>query len=250
MKPLLLLATLVLLWAAGCERGALTEPPVNKSVQSPRPAAPQAALKKIVLLGDSLARGTGDEMRRGIGGRLEDEFRQRGLPVVEVVNLGVNGAQTADVAARLSQSRIREDLADAGAIVLSVGANDLFRTRGSREQTMRAPLAVAEGILTRITEIVAELRRINPNARILIIGGYNPVPNHEHAATINRYLGLWDESLAAQFEDDPLVTVVKMSDVVTPARLSRYDSFHPGGEAYSEASRRIAAILLDPPASR
>lgn len=246
MKRLLLLATLLVPWVAGCERADLIEPTVATTTKFALPAAPPSAPRKIVLLGDSLARGTGDELRQGIGGRLENEFRERGLPAVEVVNLGINGSQTADVAARLSQPRIREDLADAGAIVLSVGANDLFRTQGSREQTMRAPLAVAERILTRITEIVAELRKINPKARILIIGGYNPVPNHHYASTVNRYLGLWDQSLAAQFEEDPLVTVVKMSDVVTPARLSRLDSFHPGGEAYSEASRRIAAILLDP----
>jgi lysophospholipase L1-like esterase len=128
--------------------------------------------------------------------------------------------------------------------VLSVGATDLFRTPHSREEIMRAPLAVAERILGRIQAIVAEIHTINPRARVLLLGGYNPVPRHEWASTINQYLGMWDATLAASFEDDDLVAVVKMADIVTPQRLSRYDSFHPGAQAYQEAAKRIAAMLL------
>ena len=35
-----------------------------------------------------------------------------------------------------------------------------------------------------------------------------------------------------------------MNDIVTPQRLSRYDSFHPGSAAYQEAAKRIAGMLL------
>lgn len=35
-----------------------------------------------------------------------------------------------------------------------------------------------------------------------------------------------------------------MHDIVTPQRLSRYDSFHPGGAAYDAAAKRIAEMLL------
>ena len=198
----------------------------------------------VVTLGDSLAYGAGDESGEGITGRLEDELRTRGVRTVATVNLGVNGAQTADVLARLRTKRVRDSIAATDAVVLSVGANDLFRTPHSREEIMRAPLAVAERILGRIKSIVAEIHEINPRARVLLLGGYNPVPRHEWASTINQYLGMWDATLAAQFEDDPRVAVVKMADIVTPQRLSRYDSFHPGAQAYQEAAKRIAALLL------
>ena len=55
---------------------------------------------RVVTLGDSLAYGAGDEQREGIAGRLEDELRRRGI-TSEVTNHGVNGAQTADLLARL-----------------------------------------------------------------------------------------------------------------------------------------------------
>lgn len=198
---------------------------------------------RVVALGDSLAYGAGDETRKGVTGRLKDDLRARGFANVETVNFGVNGAQTSDLIAKLKQDRVRKEIERADAIVLSIGANDLFRSPGSREETLRAPLAVAERILTRIVGIVRDIRTISPNARILIFGGYNPVPAHPMSAMLNQYLQLWDATLAGQFEDDPLVSVVKMSDIVTPQRLSRYDNFHPGGAAYAAAADRIADML-------
>ena len=198
----------------------------------------------VVSLGDSLAYGAGDESGEGITGRLEVELRDRGIPSVETVNLGVKGAQTNDVLARLKQERIRKAIAAADAVVLSIGANDLFRSSHSREEIMRNPTAVAERILGRIETIVAEIHRINPRARVLMLGGYNPVPRHEWASLINQYLGVWDQLLASRFEHDDRVAVVHMADIVTPQRLSRYDSFHPGSAAYREAAKRIAGMLL------
>lgn len=110
---------------------------------------------------------------------------------------------------------------------------------------LRAPFEVAERILGRIETIVAQIHEINPDARVLLLGGYNPVPSHEWAKTIDNYLLLWDAALAARFESDERVAVVQMADIVGPTRLSRYDNFHPGGEAYDDAAKRIATILLE-----
>lgn len=200
---------------------------------------------RVVTLGDSLAYGTGDEAHEGIAGRLDDELRTRGVANVQTTNLGVNGAQTTDLVSRLKQQRVREALGAADAIVLSIGANDLFRTQSAREATLRNPMGVAEQILNRVQSIVATLHTINPQARVLILGGYNPIPSHPMAGLIDQYLAVWDSTLASRFAADPLVSIVRMSDVVTPSRLSRYDSFHPGGAAYAEAAKRIAGMLLE-----
>jgi lysophospholipase L1-like esterase len=197
----------------------------------------------VVTLGDSLAYGAGDESGRGIAGRLEVELERRGINEADVVNLGINGAQTADLIARLKQARVRSQIGRADAIVLSIGANDLFRSQGAREETLRAPLQVADRILTRLEEIVATIHTINPDAEILILGGYNPVPSHAFATLINDYLRLWDSTLEERFAKNPRVSVVRMADIVSPQRLSRHDNFHPGGDAYEEASKRIAAII-------
>ena len=189
---------------------------------------------RVVILGDSLAYGAGDESRKGLAGR---------LPGLQTVNLGVNGAQTSDLQVRLRNERVRNQIAEADAIVLSIGANDLFRSPHAREQTLRNPLRVAGEILGRIESIVRELQVINHRARILILGGYNPVPNHPLAMMIDGYLQVWDRTLASRFADDDRVAVVKVADLVVPKTLSRYDNFHPGGGAYEEMAKRIASML-------
>lgn len=209
----------------------------------PKPSAVPASLE-IVTLGDSLAYGAGDEVDGGIANRVKAELRARGVATVRTTNLGMNGAQTSDVIDRLKQERIRNALKDADAIVLSVGANDLFRTPNAQQQVLKNPVGVAKRILDRLQTIVKELHTINPTARILLLGGYNPVPDHQWAPMIDQYLTMWDASVAARFENDPLVSIVTMSDIVTARRLSRYDHFHPGAEAYQEASKRIATMLL------
>lgn len=194
----------------------------------------------VALVGDSLAYGTGDETGRGgIAGYLKQE-----LPVL-TRNLAVSGAQTSDLTRKLQQASVRQAVAEADAIILSIGANDLFRGAGAREETLRAPLAVAQRILDRIEKIVADLHALNERARIFILGGYNPVPNHPLAGLIDQYLQLWDATLAARFEHNRLVDVVTTSDLVIHGRLSRFDGFHPGGVAYREIAKRIAGMLRD-----
>jgi lysophospholipase L1-like esterase len=198
----------------------------------------------IVALGDSVAKGTGDEKGEGLTGRLKAELQQRGIRSVDVVNLGANGARTADVLARLRDPAVRDAIAAADAVVLSVGANDLAETARSGDTSLRALLDAADVILDNIASIVDAIHELNPRGRILILGAYNPVPTRPEGRLVAQYLDLWDTAVTRRFRDDVLVEVVKLSDVVVPARLSRLDHFHPGGEAYEETARRIARMLL------
>lgn len=218
---------------------------MTTTTRQTRPAVTDDTLR-VAVIGDSLAYGAGDEARKGIPVRLSEQLRRNGVDAPEVLNLGINGDTTAGVNARMQQPRVRTALAQADAIVLSIGANDLFRAPGGREEVMRAPFAVAEKILGSVEKIVLQLRALNPTARIFLLGGYNPVPGHPFSPVIEQYLTLWDAALAARFEADPRIEVVRLSDIINgPSRLSRFDHFHPGGTAYEETAKRIAGRLLE-----
>ncbi|HEU5161511.1 MAG TPA: GDSL-type esterase/lipase family protein [Thermoanaerobaculia bacterium] len=220
------------------------EAPGVTLVQTETRAAARAPLRQVVLIGDSLAYGTGDESGKGIAGWLDDELRRRGVRSLPTVNLGVNGATTADVASRLNRADVRDAIARADAVVLSVGANDLVRVPGAREEALRAPFIAARKTLDRVAAIVGTILEINPDARVLILGGYNPFPQHPYAPLVGRYLAVWDESVIEEFEAEPRVAIVRMSDIVRAERLSSYDRFHPGKEAYRVTAHRIAGMLL------
>jgi lysophospholipase L1-like esterase len=205
--------------------------------------APSAPKLSVVLLGDSLAYGTGDEAGKGIGGRLAPELKSRGISDVTATNLGVNGATTTEVAARLEEKDTRAALGHANAIVLSMGANDVRREL-REAQTLRAPLELIDEVLRNIQTVVAELHRINPAAHVFILGAYAPVQHERASVLLAPLVAMWDATLVAQFASDPLVEVVRLSDIVDrPERLSRIDGFHPGGDAYQEAAHRIAELI-------
>lgn len=206
-------------------------------------AAPAPRAMHVALVGDSLAYGSGDESGQGIAGRLEPEMQRRGVESIVTTNLGTYGVTTRDLAAKLSRPETRASIAEADAVVLSVGANDI-RLLLTGEEPLRSPLAIAGGVLRNIETIVADLRTINPGARILILGAYAPVAHERATEFLGPLIAIWDTMLALRFAGDPLVTIVPMADIVgTPERLSTLDSFHPGGDAYQEAAGRIAEIL-------
>jgi lysophospholipase L1-like esterase len=207
---------------------------------SPAPASRQM---HVAVVGDSLAYGAGDEEEMGIAGRLEAELTALGIDSVVTTKMGATGATTRDFGFVLRQPKTRSELASADAFVLSIGANDL-REAFLGGGAFRSPIEVVDRVLRDIAGTVAELHRINPRARILLLGGYTPIAQERVALFLEPIIALWDAALMVQFVDDPLVSVVRLSDILDrPERLSTLDSFPPGSEAYRETARRIAGLL-------
>src|SRR3954447_26235103 len=104
----------VLIVAALACQPARNTRPMTIQAQTPAPAARPAVPTaiRVVTLGDSLAYGAGDESGKGLAGRLKTELRDRGISDVQTVNLGVNGAQTGDLLARLKTERVRSAIAE------------------------------------------------------------------------------------------------------------------------------------------
>ena len=197
------------------------------------PAGPSSAIAPIIL-GDSLARGTGDESGLGIGGRFVDELRRRKIDTKNIVNLAVNGARTADLLQQLESHNVQVVVGEANVVIVSIGGNDLWGDN-FRNAPPRDPEAVIGGVLERIARVVGKIRAVNPRARIYFIGLYSPF-GRMLAPLVNE----WNAKLTEQFAKDPNVVVVQTADLfVWHDRLSM-DRFHPGGEGYALIARRIA----------
>lgn len=209
---------------------------------APRPVEPQAARSKIVplILGDSLARGTGDETGLGIGGRLVDLLKQRNVDVQRATNLAVDGARTPDLLQRLQSHNVLEVAAQANVIVISIGGNDLWGGTDWRNAPPRDPDAVMSQVLEHITAIVKQLRGVNPLARIFIIGLYNPFVSTPNGAMLTPFVQRWNARLTERFASDANVVVVPTADLFAYHDRLSPDRFHPSGEGYGLIARRIA----------
>jgi lysophospholipase L1-like esterase len=215
----------------------------HPKIKPPRPARLLDGVLRVVVIGDSLAYGTGDESGKGIAGDLDEILRQRGVASVEVKNYGVPGSTTSDLERKLHE--VEADINRADAVVLSVGANNVFQDPEARARAIRDRDVYAKEILEQVAGVVGQIRTINPDAEILLLGGYNPLPDHPLSGGISRYIKNWDKLLDKRFRDDALVDVVRTFDLIDgEKRLSPLDHFHPGAAAYRDVANRIADMLL------
>ena len=183
----------------------------------------------IVILGDSVAHGAGDESGRGISGNLG------------AINLAVNGSRTYDVAKILRGRVATSAVRTADAVVLSIGGNDLFGDRLAKLTSIVWPSMMMTRTIGRVDRIVGSIHRINPSARIYLLGLYNPYRNASLATFLDRQVATWDSRLIAHFASQPNVDVIRIADLFAFApRLSSIDHFHPGREGYALIAQRIA----------
>jgi len=205
-------------------------------------SAPRATVAPLIL-GDSLARGTGDDAGLGIGGRLVDELKRRRVPVTNAVNLAVNGARTRDLEQLLKSANVRRLIAESNVVVLSIGGNDLWGDNNFRNAPPRDPEKVMRGVLDAVASIVREIRAANKTARIFVIGLYNPFMSAPMGKMLTPFVNRWNASLVEQFAADGNVVVVQTSDLFAFRDRLSLDRFHPANEGYALIARRIVDAL-------
>ena len=94
--------------------------------------------------------------------------------------------------------------------------------------------------LDRVAAIVTRLHTINPEARIYLLGLFDPYRLPE----LDRQVAIWDSSLIARFAEDADVDVVRIADLfIYTLRLSSLDHFHPGAAGYAAIATRIASTF-------
>ena len=202
-------------------------------------AASQAVIDPIIV-GDSLARGTGDQTGLGIGGRLSDELKRRHIAAKPVVNIAINGARTGDLLQQLDGHSVQVLLSQANVIIVSIGGNDLWGGTDWRRAAPRDPDAVMGGVLDRIDKAVHIIRASNPRARIFFIGLYNPFIGQPYGRLLAPLVTRWNVRLQERFASDPNFVVVQTSDIFAFHDRLSPDRFHPGDEGYALIARRIA----------
>ena len=105
-------------------------PPPSRAAAAARPPRADGAAR-ILVLGDSLAKGTGDETGKGFAVNVVEAFRKTGS--AELTNLGVNGMESPEVLAVVETPNVRSLATGASLILVSAGGNDLSHgvSRGS-----------------------------------------------------------------------------------------------------------------------
>lgn len=201
--------------------------------------APRTTFAPIIL-GDSLARGAGDQSGLGIGGRLDAELKRRNMPARRTYNVAVNGARTNDLLQVLDRPNVQQLLRESNVIIVSIGGNDLWGGNDWRNAAPPDPDAVMGDVLSRIETAIEKIRAANPKGRIFFVGLYNPFLSTPQGRMLSPLVNRWNARLLEHFGNDPEFTLVQTSDLFTHRDRLALDRFHPSGEGYELVARRIA----------
>ena len=214
---------------------------VSLRLSDPPRVLDEVDVVRAVVVGDSVAHGAGDEARLGIPGRLDRELRARHIAFKPTVNLGINGARTYNVVHLLRGAYARSAVMAANVVIVSIGGNDLYGDPFARITTLLSPQWAIHQVVNRVRGVIAEIHRINPAARIVLLGLYNP---YRRAAFLDRAVNLWDARLIATFASDAAVTVERIADLMrSQDRLSAIDHFHPSATGYALIAARIVPAI-------
>lgn len=196
-----------------------------------------AAGGEVVILGDSVARGAGDESGRGIAGVLAT------MAKIKVTNLAIDGARTANVLRLLARPHARDAVRRADVVVLSIGGNDLFGNSYEQWRSLLVPRIASRFAAARVARVVSRIRRINSSARIILLGLYNPYRRTSLGAWVDVQVARWDSRLIGTFATIRAVTVIRITDLLVKPRTISTDRFHPSAAGYRAIASRIWSAI-------
>ncbi|WP_334071479.1 MULTISPECIES: GDSL-type esterase/lipase family protein [Paenibacillus] len=208
----------------------------------------------VTALGDSLAKGTGDDTGSGFSRRVVDLLNRQGAKSKLINNLGINGLTTKELLPMLEEPGVQYSLKQAGVILLSIGANDLFDGEQRLETRTEIPTEneleqAIKGASTNLVEIVKRIHEINPQAQLVYIGLYNPFSDMKQLKEAgDEAVARWNAIAAEEISSLEGSRVTPTADLFT-LRASSYlsgDHFHPNGTGYQAIAERIAQGIAIP----
>lgn len=200
-----------------------------------------------VALGDSLTAGYGVASPFSFPNIYANYLRRHDKNLC-VLNLGINGLTTKGLLQLLkSNPYVRQSVANAALITLTIGSNDLLRLLMNSQQrfnTAQLPLILAN--LSKTLELIGhEIRTLNPKATVKVATLYNPLTATSPYA---QYYGLVQEIITRA--NAIIITWARCFGVVVidlerefrgkEGLLNGQDQAHPNAEGYQVIAKAFA----------
>lgn len=199
---------------------------------------------RITILGDSIAKGTGDEKGQGFSGYIPQYFKNQTSKDIIVENAGIDGLRSAGLLEQLQSGILKSVIADSDYILISIGGNDARSLLSSGELTKNDNFStVLNRYLFNLKESVNLIRKLNNRCIIIVMGIYNPDQETDDSDTglIKEWNfkteSIVDEDTKSVFLDIYGVFKLNTSRYVAPDRL------HPNSAGYQAISLMISKTV-------
>lgn len=193
----------------------------------------------FVAVGDSLTEGIGDETKRGgyvplVADSLQQKYE---LTSIEKDNYGVSGERSDQILKRVKKdSDLRNSLASADLITMTVGGNDLFQAfqKNLNAKSAKEFNRPIKKYGERVSDILTEMRELNTKAPIYVVGIYNPYYlNFPDIKAMQTVVDNWNEETQSLTKEMSNCFFVPVNDLLYKG-IATKDSEQATGSSSSE----------------
>ncbi len=226
-----------------------TNSPSKKSEVAPtksqKSEVSNSAFYNILVMGDSLAKGTGDEKGRGFAIDFSNSWSAKTHKEIKINNLAVNGDVSSDLLKIIEQEQTLSYIKSSNIIFLSIGGNEINRLSKDNVSFQTSNIkSIEDTYLKNLKNIFKIIRTQNSKCLIIFIGLYNPFGNAITPEKIN-FLNDWN------YQTQQLISLDSSSLFIPTYDLFKYnidnylsiDNFHPNSLGYQAISDRIIDSL-------
>lgn len=199
---------------------------------------------RIIALGDSLARGTGDISGQGFAGRMVESGDLNGGDPVNLYNLSVEGMRSNELVEQIKDKQTVEGFSGADIVIISIGGNDLRDVLNeSAAEQAEAFQSALEAYLYNVDFVLESIRSTNERGRVIFLGLFNPGGRDDK--TRNMYLLEWNYrtwQLMEMYENTLYVPTYDLFKYNTNEYIS-VDGLHPNDEGHEAIAKRILGSI-------
>lgn len=199
----------------------------------------------ILVMGDSLAKGTGDEKGQGFANDFAGLWKSKTTKPIKVTNIAVNGDISSGLLQISKSEQTLRNIENSKIIFISIGGNEIKRFQSANISSASTDVKTArDNYLNNLKSIIKSIRGRNKDSIIVFIGLYNPFEK-EAASDKTTILNDWNyqtEQLISQDSNSIFIPTYDLFKFSLNEYLSA-DNFHPNNAGYDAISKRIYETL-------
>ncbi|KON87525.1 GDSL family lipase [Sporosarcina globispora] len=206
----------------------------------------------VAAVGDSLTQGVGDSTERGGYLPYLEEALEKDKSVQDAVfyNFGVRGNRSDQLLKKLGTDEVKDVVKKADTVIITIGGNDVMKVVRENFSNLKLKAFAKEkkNYEQNLIEVLNEIKEVNPNSKIVLIGLYNPFLKWFSDITeLNGILEDWNGASQAILKRYPGTYFVEIDDIFenTDDNLLYTDYFHPNDRGYELIAGRVHQILTE-----